>query len=335
MKRAWIAFWATLILVLPVRILAVLRYLDPETGFYSDSGRMVGIASLMLFAGMILTVFFAARNAVSEIGTEPLKNVPTAVLGALAGVFVIVQSVVGIGTEFFVEGQTFYRIFSVTGILAGAVLMLIAYDFAVGSRIVGNRPFLALIPSVWGCLFLVVLFITYSAVVNLPENVYHTCTVVFLLLFLFTQAKLLTGIESSKSGKMIYMVGFPAALLALMTGVPSCIQFFSAGKTVGIVSIGIHMANIVLAFYILTFLFALQGIYPCEEGKAADEAVSSDVAHAQKETAENMESKVREEEDILTEYAGFLSEVCGSGRKFSCVLPSPFYSKEESQSEHC
>jgi hypothetical protein len=54
-----------------------------------------------------------------------------------------------------------------------------AYDFAVGSRIVGNRPFLALLPSVWGCFFLVVMFITYSAIVNLPENVYHTFTVIF------------------------------------------------------------------------------------------------------------------------------------------------------------
>ncbi|MFU0831365.1 MAG: YndJ-like protein [Oscillospiraceae bacterium] len=330
MKRAWITFWTTLILVLPIRIYAVLRYLDPETGFYSDSNRMVGIASLLLFVGIIVTAYFASRNAVSEIGTEPLKNVTTAVLGAFAGVFVIVQSIVGLGTEFLEVGQIFYKIFSVTGILAGAVLMLIAYDFATGSRIVGNRPFLALVPSVWGCFFLVILFITYSAIVNLPENVYHTFTVVFLLLFLFTQAKLLTGIESTKSGKMIYMVGFPAALLALMTGVPSCIQFFSAGKTAGIVSIGMHMANIILAFYILAFLYALQSVFPTEKGKAPDESAPSHDIHLQKEAAENAESNVNEEENLIAEYAGFLSEVCGSGRTFSAIRPSPFYSKEGS-----
>ncbi|XOQ45002.1 MAG: YndJ-like protein [Clostridium sp.] len=331
MKRAWIAFWATVILVLPIRIFAMLQYLDPETGFYSDGGRMVGMASILLFAGIILTAYFAARNQENEgFGTQPLKSIPTAALGALAGTFVVVQSIVGLGTELLGGVLIFYRIFSVTGIMAGVVLIMMAYDFAVGSRIVGNRPFLALLPSVWGCFFLVVMFITYSAIVNLPENVYHTFTVIFLLLFLFTQAKLLTGIESTKSGKMIYMVGFPAALLALVTGVPSCIQFFSIGKTAGIVSIGMHMANIVLAFYILAFLFAIQKICPAEEKKVSDKIISPPVIDQQGEKSDNMECKVQEENDDLAEYVGFLSKVCGSGRTFTSVLPSPFYSKEES-----
>ena len=258
MKRAWISFWVTLGLVLPIRIFAMLRYLNPQTGFYSDGGRVVGAASALLIAGIFLTVFFAGRAAVGEFGTEPLKNIPAAVLGAFAGIFVVVQSVVGIGTGFLGEGQIFYQIYSYLGILAGGVLLMTAYGFAAGLRTVGSRPILALIPSVWGCFFLVVLFITYSAAVNLVEDVYHTFTVVFLLLFLFTQAKLLTGIESAKTGKMIYVTGFPAALLSLVTGVPSCIQYFGTGETAGFISIGLHMANIMLAFYIIAFLLALR-----------------------------------------------------------------------------
>jgi hypothetical protein len=330
MKRAWIAFLVTLVLVLPIRIFAMFRYLDPQTGFYSDGGKAVGAASALLAAGILLTVFFAGRNSTDEIGPEPLKNVPAAVLGAIAGIFVLVQSVVGIGAGSLGEGQIFYQIFSYAGILTGAVLLMIAYDLAAGTRKVGSHPLLALIPSVWGCFFLVVLFITYSAAVNLVEDVYHTFTVVLLLLFLFTQAKLLTGIESSKTGKIIYMVGFPASLVALATGVPSCVQYFAVGETAGFISVGLHMANIVLAFYIIAFLLALRPASHPAEAEASAAFVSSQRPET---SAETEKSKPKSEESSLALYVGFLTKICGSGKKFVGVSASPFYTKEESAAE--
>lgn len=333
MKRAWIAFLATLVLVLPIRIFAMLRYLNPQTGFYSDGGRTVGAASALLIAGILLTAFFAGRTVAGEIGTEPLKDVPAAVLGALAGMFLLVQSVVGIGTGFLGEGQIFYRIFSYAGILAGAVLLMTAYDFATGLRTVASRPLLALIPSVWGCFFLVVLFITYSAVVNLVEDVYHTFTVVFLLLFLFAQAKLLTGIESVKTGKTIYMVGLPAALFALVTGIPSCIQYFSTGETAGFISIGLHMANIVLALYIIAFLLALRpALRPVKEEAPAEADAAIALSRHQGESEER-EDESKNEGNSLAVYVGFLTKVCGSGEKFVGTGFSPFYTPKESAAE--
>ena len=326
MKRAWIAFAATLALVLPIRILSMLRYLNPQTGFYSDGGRMAGVASILLVAGACVAVFFAMRSAEAELGTEPFKNLPAAVLGALAGIFVLVQSVVGIATGFLGEGQIFYHVFCYSGILAGAVLLMTAYDFAAGMRTVGSRPLLALIPSLWGCFFLVVLFITYSAIVNLVEDVYHTFTVVFLLLFLFVQAKLLTGIESSKTGKMIYAVGLPASLLALATGVPSCVQYFSAGETAGFVSVGLHMANIMLALYIVAFLSSLpHALRPVAAEPSAPVSRS--------DGPEPSESDPKRGENSIAVYVGFLKTACSSGEKFVGVCSSPFAIPEKSMAE--
>lgn len=342
MKRAWIAFFVTLIVVLPLRIFGMLRYLDPQTGFYSDGGKVVGAATILLIAGGFLTIYFAFRGARREEGLlKPLKNVPAAALGAVAGIFVLVQSVVGLGTDFMKEGRIFYQIFSVAGILTGIVFLMTAYGLATGTRVVGKRPLLALLPSIWGCLFLVVLFITYSAVVNLVEDVYHTFTVAFLLLFLFTQAKLLTGIESTKSGKMIYVVGFPAALLALVTAVPSCVQYFSTGKTAGVISIGLHLSNIILAFYILTFLSALCTAVPAIKERAAAPAESASAAPPRRETpekpneTENLPEVPRKsgEEDALGAYVSYLAKACGSEKKFVSAGPSPFYTPSESTSE--
>ncbi len=343
MKRAWIAFFVTLIVVLPLRIFGMLRYLDPQTGFYSDGGKVVGAATVLLIVGGFLTAYFAFRSAREEGLLKPLRNVPAAALGAVAGIFVLVQSIVGFGTDFMKEGQIFYQIFSVAGILTGIVFLMTAYGLATGTRGVGRHPLLALLPSVWGCLFLVVLFITYSAVVNLVEDVYHTFTVAFLLLFLFAQAKLLTGIESTKSGKMIYVVGFPAALLALVTAVPSCVQYFSTGKAAGVISIGLHLSNIILAFYILTFLSALCTAVPAIQECGAAPAENASAAPPRQETSEkpdeadvkNRPENARKngEEDALGAYVSYLAKACGSGEKFVSAGPSPFYTPSKSSSE--
>lgn len=328
MKRAWIAFAATLVLVLPARIYAMLRYLDPQTGFYSDGGKAVGAVSAVLAAGILLTLFYGSRGAVPRTGTEPLRDVPAAASGALAGIFVLVQSVAGLGSVPAGDGLVFYRIFSGAGILAGAVLLTTAYDLAAGQRTVGAHPLFALLPSLWGCLFLVVLFIAYSAVVNLVENVYHTFTVVFLLLFLFTQAKLLTGIESSKSGKMIYMAGLPAALLALSTGVPSCVQYFSAGRTPGAVPVGLHMANIVLAVYIVAFLSAL-----LRPAAAPEQASQPETREAPEEEKPSGAGPLRAEpDDPLAGCVKYLRNALGSEEGFVGSGESPFYSAEDSNS---
>lgn len=335
MKRAWIAFLVTLILVLPLRLVAVLQYLNPQTGFYSDGGKLVGFASIVLLVGLVVTAYFVNRGTVRNHGTELLKDVPAAVLGAVAGVFVLIQSVIGLGTGFLAEGQIFYKIFSFLGILAGIVLMATAYDFATGFRTIASRPLLALIPSIWGCFYLVVLFISYSAVVNLVEDVYHTFTVVFLLLFLFTQAKLLTGIENAKSGKMIYMVGLPAAMFSLVTGVPSCIQYFRVGETAGVVSIGMHMMGIVLAFYILAFLFAFQRPLALKEAAIADAKSETIMEEHRTEEDERTDQQETAEQnaDSLTEYLGVLNAECGMEGRFVNAQSSPFFLPDEYAAE--
>ncbi len=323
MRRAWLAFAATLVLVLPARIYTVLRYLDPRSGFYTDGGGTVGAVSAALALGILLTAFYGWRDSAARAGGEPVRAVAAAAFGALAGIFVLVQSVVGIGSAPAAEGLVFFRIFSVAGIFAGAVLVATAYDLATGGRVIGGHPLLALVPPVWGCLFLVLLFITYSAVVNQVENVYHTCTVVFLLLFLFTQAKLFTGIESAKSGKMIVVVGLPAALLALSTGVPSCVQFFSEGRTPGAVPIGLHLANIVLAFYIVAFLRALERspLRPAETRPRPDPSPD----RGEREASAGTGNRPPETDDPLAACAGSLRDAFCSEKKFVDRTKSPFY----------
>lgn len=275
-KYAWIVLAVAAAVVVPLRIYETLVLLEPKTGFYSDGGRASGITAAVLAVLAVLAAVVGYRGGDPLKARQPLKSVPTAVTAALAGALLAFVSAGGLAVPPSGDGAVMYRIFSAAGVAAGAVVLVEAYGFATGLGILEKHPLVALIPSVWGCLGLMVLFVEYSAVVNVAENAYYTCTVIFLLLFLFSQAKLFTGIESEKSGKMIYVAGISAVLLSLSSAVPELV-LFAAGETEnGFFPVGLHAVNLLLALYIVSFLLSAgraQGAAegPLEEPEAAAE----------------------------------------------------------------
>ncbi len=340
MKKAWIAFVVTLVVILPARVYCMTALLDPATGFYRDGGKLVLIVSIVLAAGALASVLLVVPG--KQIHTawdgRPVRNVPAAVAGVLAGLFVVLQSLVGFSGGFGDDSQVLYYIVCVLGIPAGAVILATGYGFATGKNVLGHHPLAALLPSVWGCAMLILLFITYAAMVNLVENAYTTFTVIFLLLFLFAQAKLLTGVESEKSTFQLYAVGFPAALIALAASIPECVMDFSGHTVIRTLSAGQQIVCVVMAIYILSCLAAQQ-----KSLRPVSTLLHSEPAPMSEEDAERPEIRqaspvlipspqragVLSPEagaDWLAECAQYLNEACGSSEKFAESVQSPFLS---------
>ncbi|HBT91830.1 MAG TPA: hypothetical protein DEB16_08315 [Ruminococcaceae bacterium] len=254
-KRAWIVFAVTAAYIVPTRIWAMFRFADPKTGFYTDGGWTVGILSVFLAVCAAAILVLSARSRLPGASGEPMRSVPAAISGAAAGVAVALQSAVSLAVPAADAGALDW-IFALCGILAAAALLTAAYGFASGGAPLRRLPVLALMPSVWGCLGMVLLFIRYAATVNRLENLYHTCTAAFLLLFLFSQAKLLTGIDSAKSGRRVFGYGLAAATLTAATAVPNLALYFSGRGTLGLFPTGLHAANLFLAAYALCYLAA-------------------------------------------------------------------------------
>jgi hypothetical protein len=257
MKRAWIALAVAMAVVLPVRLVEFFQFSDFQTGFYTDKGRTAAIASVLLLASLIVLMVFGYRGTENGAAVPTVKHAGTAALAALTGVIIAGQSLVGLFFTESAETQVLDRIFSAAGLLAAVTFLTAAYDFATGETILQKRSLLAIFPSVWGCLCLISMFVSYAALANRLENLYHTLTVSFLLLFLFSQAKLLVGLETEKSGRNVFLFGFPAAAMALSTSVPNCISYFSGLGAMGNFPVGLHMVNLVMAVYILVFLSAV------------------------------------------------------------------------------
>lgn len=318
-KSAWIVLAVALLISLPTRLYQIFSLADKDTGFFVDGGTTTGVISICFAVGILLIIIMCARDRQVVKTYRPVRSIPTAVLAVLTGLGLAVESVVSLGTE---SGQNYfmYMILSLFGILTGAVLILTAYDFAVGQNHFTRLPLLALVPSLWGCASLVTLFITCVPVVNVSENIYDAFAMIFLLLFLFTQAKMFAGVEDAKSGRMIYIFGLPAALLTLVTGISGGVMLFAGINQAGMFPAGLHLVNFFMALYLFSFLRDFKRI--------PDEPQPDSKEQAELQSAAD-EPPVQP--NVLMDWKNcfeFLTKEYQSEEKFVERAPSPFRQSE-------
>lgn len=270
LKLAWIVFFITLLIALPFRFYQLFFRMDQKNTFYTDGG-LSSIIMFSLFAVslvIVIIMFLGVKNAPNEY--KPIKNILLALVCALTGVGIIFHSfwslihpqtyteefsisIIGSAASSGVL-QTMQMVLSIFGILAGLIVLITAFNFFAGINIYRNFPVVALIPSLWGCVSLAVLFVTNTGVVNAAENANDMFTVIFTLLFLYIQSRIFAGVDVSKSAKMIYIVGYTGILFAVITSVPGILFYLNGMTTVGSFDFSFHILNLCLAVYMLVFL---------------------------------------------------------------------------------
>lgn len=254
MKRTWCVWAVVLLVVLPLRLYSVFFLVDPQTGFYTDGGKMAGIAAAAAAVG-ILALLVLGRKEAAKYPYAALRSSAAAAIAVLAGLFAAGAPFMTFAQNLLSNGKpdTMDAVLALTGVLAAVAFFAAAYDFGTGAGFLRKHPLIALFPTIWGCLFFISLFITYASTVNRFDNIYHTFTVIFLLLFLFSQAKLLSGMDEN-AVRLAVPFGFSASVMALTDAVPNLALFFSGKKMLGSFEVGVQGTNLVIAAYILTCL---------------------------------------------------------------------------------
>ena len=273
-KHAWTVFLVTLVLVLPARVYQLLFLLDAKKNTYKDGGMSTTVILSVLALSTILIIIMCYKNKHAPKEFQPIKNVPTAIICALTGAAVIFHSFASMAEVKENAAQTTLsiigaaagsaqlqamRVFlSFFGILAGLVILITAYNFLQGVNMFHHFPLVALVPPLWGCINLAVLFVTDTASVNVAENAFDMFTVIFTLLFLFAQSRLFAGIDVEKNTKSVYMFGLPCIVLALVTSLPGGLFTVLGKDTASSLSTSSHIVNLCMAVYIILFLFSMQ-----------------------------------------------------------------------------
>ncbi len=315
MKRVWIALAAVLAVVLPARLYTVLALADARTGLYDSAGGGIAIAVAVASALGVLLIMGLSARVKGRAPCTDLRSAGAALFAALTGLFAAGQSLASMAVSPENGGRGMEIVLSLFGLLAAAAFLAAAYGFASGSDFLRRHPLIGLLPSVWGCLGLVFMFVNYAAIVDRMENVYNTFTVALLLLFLFSQAKFMAGMETRRSAGRMMLFGPPAAALALLTAVPACVRSFSGKAALGEFPVGFHLLNVVMSVYILVYLAAAFRGSP-EVQPASREEEAGGAPEAEETRTTGGEGSGKEDSDLLGTCSEFLKNSYHASEKF-------------------
>lgn len=281
-KHLWIFFTVAAAVSLPVRVYQLFFLLDGETDFLVGGTPTTILIALFLIAVTVVAVLSARQDKTLSTPYVPPHNGLAAFVGALTGLFMIFESVNLImqsQTEIetaqmqeAVSRQPYVQMITAWfGIFAALSILVTAVGFMRGTNPLRKHPLVGLLPTLWGCMCMVLLFVTYTAKANATQNIYDMLTVAFLLMFFFVQAKLCAGFQEERSLRFAYMAGIPAILFALVGSLP-CVLLTIAGRRVpGEFPAGMHSVILMLAIYMFVWLILLYSL-PKQE-KIAPNAV--------------------------------------------------------------
>ena len=138
---------------------------------------------------------------------------------------------------------------------------------------------------------------------------------------------MLAGIETEKSTKRIYVFGLPAVLMALLTGIPSAVLLFSGASRTSAFPVGLHLVNILMAFYIIAFLAAVSHLPDIASKQSVTETAGQELHEAESKTTVDIavqpDDAPRQESCIAFLRKAYLSE-----EKFTERGKSPFIQSE-------
>ena len=219
-KSLWIPFALFLVAAVSFRAYQVMYLIDPATGFF-ESGEFLyqiflGVLALFVLVIMIMTA--SCKNA-SEFRFR--RNIFSGVFALLTAAAMAADSGANLLTYVVDHGALRYLILSISGVLGVVAFLVAGVSHLTGRNTFLKVPVLALLLPLWVCVRSVVLtFIEYTNVTTISSNMLSVLSVLGMLMFLFSLAKLFTGIQTPKTGKRTVMLGFLMAVFVLVACVP-------------------------------------------------------------------------------------------------------------------
>ena len=258
LKRMWIPFALLMVIALPVRLYQTLSKQDPLNLFgmqissYNVTLSLLGLVGVFVLCFIIMSV--RAKNANNSF-TLP-KNILAGIFVLLSGILLLADSANRLAAGFS-SNVLADIVVCILSILSGVIFLLLAVEAFSGRKLSQKVPILMLFPTIWACARLVKTFFLYTNIASISENMFDIISLIFLLLFLFLQAKLQAGFQRVSSAKKAMVFGLPSVVLLLMYSLPNLLLAFSSENGGGITSLLTYGADACVALYIFCYLVGL------------------------------------------------------------------------------
>ncbi len=261
LKYTWIPFVVSLLLLIPVRVYQVTvgkgnafgTSLMEENVFY------LLFSLLCVFVLLFITMSLLCKNVPETVKFQ--KNILSGIFATVLGIVMAYEGINELYLLFIsiIEQKNAIKtiILSATTILASFVFLILAFCQFYGKNIFLKVPVMALVPTVWAAIRLILIFMYNTSIASTAADMLDVLAVVFLLLFLFTQARMLAGMDGKNIPKRLFAFGMSAVLLILLYDVP-ILSLKAVGVSNSVSGYGTFcMIDLLLAAYIVISLIEI------------------------------------------------------------------------------
>lgn len=313
LKLNWIPFVISFISILGLRVYQILSIGNAAVRINWDNFEIVCFIIAAAAFGIIMIASYLSKDAPDVFVIK--KNLLTGSVAILAATLALWSSI-----EKFryywpaVEKDWVDLFYIVTGVLAAVVFVLIGLGYIKEKNYFEKNKLLVLMPTLWVLAMILKLFFVYNSVQTSVIHVSNALAKIFLLFFMFSQARLFASLFNSATFKKLFYFGFSASLFMLISITNFWAVTIDFGRNFSTMEISNIITEFALIAYILCVIFSVQvgknlgnaEDKPVVEKKESENIEAPAAAVTSTDTVENREEMAKVDrliEDIKNENA--------------------------------
>lgn len=245
-----------------LRLYQTFALTDPSTGFFTDKSNVtVPLFYILAIGSVIAAVILAYLSEPGEYEIAEKKNVPHAIASLI---FAIALAVEGIGKLSVLitnagmfgglklaikeAGGYAFAALPVFALLGAAAMIMNFASFLSGKLVIRKLRILSLTPVLWAFFLTISYFTVTASYLKVTQLMVTIFADVFLMLFLFEYARLLSGIGDKEAVWSFFGTGAAAVGLLLCAEIPNLI-FAAALPDKAIVNCPFRAVNLAGALF--------------------------------------------------------------------------------------
>ncbi|WP_312642215.1 hypothetical protein [Hydrogenoanaerobacterium sp.] len=245
-KAAYLTFILGAVLLVCFRMVLKLDFIDPQTGFYSTHS-ILDSAFHLIFAGFLLALLIFSYSGHQKFSQEPLPSMKPAsatatILGmaiefkALTDSYKLFTQLTG-GEPFKTMDLLLTMVTLLISVVTGVVMIVLAVNMGSDSLKGYSVSAVLVVTVLYQCLMLIERFTSRTSPVTISDDMLEVLMLVFAILFMMAQARIITRINLNKGYRLLEFSGYACALTALVLLIPELFGIligrltFEAGRT--------------------------------------------------------------------------------------------------------
>lgn len=255
LKFNWIPFILSFITIFSLRMYQILSVGNAYIRMQWDNIEMICFTTALVASIIIVAMSYLSKDVSDDFVLN--KNVLSGAISILTSAVIAWNSFYKINSYLINnndDNSWINLVSSILGFLACIAFILIGFNFFYAKNYFENYRLLTLVPTLWVLSELLNLFFKYNSIPTDITNVSNALAKIFLLFFLFAQARLFAGLFSSITLKKLFYFGFSAILFITVSLSNYIATSMDNRDELNLKVIALIILEIILVIYILSIL---------------------------------------------------------------------------------